>query len=344
MGTIPMLVASSPAFVINAVEHEDISLLHRSPAHPLEGSSNGGADPVTLRPIIGILAQEKDSWVKDSPANTSSYIAASYVKSVEAAGARVVPVQINQDDEYYEKLGKSLNGFLLPGGGASITSSKGYAGASNAIYQIVLAANKEGSPLPLWSTCLGFEMLLLLAADGQADPRTSCESYDRALPLNLSPGWSSSQMFGGASEELMEAAQTKDLTSNFHHYCVTPETFSEDGQDKDYVILSTNEDDDGLTFISSVEHKEYPIFGVQWHPEKNTYEWQYPSIPHSPEAIQLEHHVMEVFLSYARMNSNSFEDEDEAEKYLIYNHQPTYVHRDYDSKSFEQAYLFFYED
>lgn len=45
------------------------------------------------RPIIGILSQETFSVNKYFPGeNYESYIAASYVKFIESAGARVIPV------------------------------------------------------------------------------------------------------------------------------------------------------------------------------------------------------------------------------------------------------------
>lgn len=39
---------------------------------------------------------------------------------------------------------------------------------------------------------------------------------------------------------------------------------------KNFNILSLNEDHEGNVFISSAEHKSYPIYGVQFHPEKNS--------------------------------------------------------------------------
>jgi len=55
------------------------------------------------RPVIGILTQEVNwsySLRKLAPL-THSYIAASYVKSIEASGGRVVPVFTNRTTEYY---------------------------------------------------------------------------------------------------------------------------------------------------------------------------------------------------------------------------------------------------
>lgn len=46
-----------------------------------------------------------------------SFIVASYVKSMESAGARVVPIFLDRDPEYYNTLVHSVNGILFPGGG-----------------------------------------------------------------------------------------------------------------------------------------------------------------------------------------------------------------------------------
>merc|ERR1712117_1336 len=75
------------------------------------------------RPVIGILTQELDaSLISRLPKdhNYTSYLAASYVQWVMAGGARVVPVIIGQDQQYYQQLFNSLNGLLLPGGSAPL--------------------------------------------------------------------------------------------------------------------------------------------------------------------------------------------------------------------------------
>jgi len=56
------------------------------------------------RPIIGILTQETywSSLRKYVKNENCSYIASSYVKSVEASGGRVIPVFTNKTTTYYE--------------------------------------------------------------------------------------------------------------------------------------------------------------------------------------------------------------------------------------------------
>ena len=77
------------------------------------------------RPIVGILAQDIDTTKLTSMKNSNykSYIAASYVKFVESGGARVVPVLINQPEEYYRMIFNSINGLLIPGGAVDFDNS-----------------------------------------------------------------------------------------------------------------------------------------------------------------------------------------------------------------------------
>jgi len=54
---------------------------------------------------------------------------------------------------------------------------------------------------------------------------------------------------------------------------------------------------EGTEFISSIEHKVYPFYGVQFHPEKNAFEWKIHSVPHSADAILVEQFYGNFFVS-----------------------------------------------
>merc|ERR1712130_322512 len=141
----------------------------------------GGLVSATDRPIIGVVSQ----WYRPNyfpglleAENHTSYIAASYVKWLEAAGAQVVPVIISIDDnedltEYFQVFA-GVNGLLIPGGATSIFHS-GYADASNAFFQMAKEANLAGDFFPIWGTCLGFEMMVLMANEGKSY-RAACHS------------------------------------------------------------------------------------------------------------------------------------------------------------------------
>lgn len=98
---------------------------------------------------------------------------------------------------------------------------------------------------------------------------------------------------------MVNALATEPLAVNFHHFCVTPQNFSTFGLDKKYKTLSINYDHSwNVTYISSIEHRRYPFYAVQFHPEKNTYEWTTKEdIPHSPNAIKTAQYFANFFVN-----------------------------------------------
>merc|ERR1712236_93029 len=86
----------------------------------IEGVPNK-VNEVNTRPIIGILSQRIDDsldQILPENHNYTTYIAASYVKWVEAAGARAVPVVVTSQQsnmEDYQQIFSGVNGILIPG-------------------------------------------------------------------------------------------------------------------------------------------------------------------------------------------------------------------------------------
>jgi len=52
-------------------------------------------------PIIGVVAQQLSPSLQKAYPAYSAFIAAAYVKAIESAGARVVPISINKNESYY---------------------------------------------------------------------------------------------------------------------------------------------------------------------------------------------------------------------------------------------------
>ncbi|XP_015225648.1 PREDICTED: gamma-glutamyl hydrolase [Cyprinodon variegatus] len=281
-------------------------------------------------PIIGVLAQE----VFSPKPNQTAYIAASYVKFLEAAGARVVPVMINMTMEEYKTLFSSINGVLYPGGGVSIISS-GYQRAAKAFYDLAIEANKQGDYFPVWGTCLGFEQLMYLTSGKSLLSFTNTSGI--ALPLNFTEDVKGSRMFKAFPPELMRALSSEPLTENSHHWSLaTLALYTNEELKSFYRVLSTN-NDGNVEFVSTVEAYNYPIYGTQWHPEKNAFEWSRPYIPHSPSAVRTTFHMAEFFVGEARKNFHKFPSKEEEDKALIYNYNPVYTGAE---SAFEQIYLF----
>lgn len=120
----------------------------------------------TESPVIGILAQES-IWgrLKHCTPSNSTFIAASYVKSIEASGGRVVPIFTNRTVAYYmyvttlklifvymlndwlyyiicyrEEIMK-VNGILIPGGGCSFKFDSGIGRSTFIIFEIAKRVN-----------------------------------------------------------------------------------------------------------------------------------------------------------------------------------------------------------
>ncbi|CAG2165230.1 unnamed protein product [Oppiella nova] len=223
---------------------------------------------LTDRPLVGILAQEY--WHTGSV--NQSYIAASYVKFVESAGARVVPVMINETDEYYKTIVDETNGLLIPGGGQDLHTS-GFANAGRALLKYAQANLTRH--YPIWSTCLGFELISQLMSNTTA--LGDCDTDDVSLPLNMTPGFMDSRLFSGADPTIVNILTEEAVTYNHHKRCLTLEAYQASDLKNKFKILSTNTDGKGVEFVSTWESVsgDPPIYGVQWHPEKNAYEYDY---------------------------------------------------------------------
>ncbi|XP_041669700.1 gamma-glutamyl hydrolase [Cheilinus undulatus] len=282
------------------------------------------------RPIIGVLAQE----VRSPKPNVNSYIAASYVKFLESAGARVVPVMINQTLEEYKTLFNSINGILYPGGAASLTSS-GYARAAKIFYELAIEANQRGDYFPIWGTCLGFEQLTVLTSGKNLLVNTNTSGI--ALHLEFTNETKHSRLFGGFPDELMKDLASEPLTENSHKWSIALSTHrSNEELNSFYKVLSTNTD--GRTeFVSTMEAYDYPIYGTQWHPEKNAFEWRRLYYPHSPSAIKITFYTAEFFVNEAKKNMHKFASEEDERDALIYNYTPVYATT---RSIFEQIYYF----
>lgn len=291
------------------------------------------------RPIIGILTQEIDyNLNKKYPNQYHSYIASSYVKFVEGAGARPVPIWIGQNESYYEDILNKVNGVLWPGGATYFFWKEGYADAGAAIYRITKKINDRGEYFPILGICLGFELLTYVAANC-VEHRTACSSKNQPLPLEFTDKFREANLFKQASLDILKILDEENVTANYHQYCVTKEDLRRVNLTDEFRVLSLNHDKQGLEFISTLEHKRYPFYGVQFHPEKNLYEWVTgKNIPHGRNATLVAQYFANFFVNEARKNSHEFTTEQEAKQSLIYNYPVTYTALQ--NSTYQQCYMF----
>ncbi|EAL64169.1 peptidase C26 family protein [Dictyostelium discoideum AX4] len=295
-----------------------------------------GQTKINNRPIIGILTQPTDG---DMTTFGSQYIAASYVKYIESAGARVVPILYDIDIKSLTELMGSINGVFFPGGGVDFNNQTVYTDTIQSIWSQVVEFNNNGDYFPLWGTCMGFQELALLSADN-FNLLSSYNSENYTVPLNFTSLAAGSRLFSLASSSIMQSLASEPITMNNHQFGLSPQTYQQTSSINTFFdVLSTNVDRDGNTFISTIEAKNYPIYGTQWHPEKPIFEWWDQEVMnHSFDSIMANQYTSNFFVNECRKSLHSFSDPSVEASTLIYNYTPQYSESTV--PDFEQIYYF----
>lgn len=227
---------------------------------------------------------------------------------------------------------------LFPGGATWFNQSNGYADAGWHIYQIAKEFNAQGDYFPIWGACLGFELLTYLDAN-RFEHRDDCQSQNQALNLDFKRDFLQSRMFRDAPRQVTLDLAFRPVTSNFHRFCVSEQSLIDAGIAQNWHVLSTNRDWDGFRFISTIEHVTYPFYGVQFHPEKNLYEWvKGKNITHTKAAVRSSQYFAQFFVDEARKNMHTFTDKSEEYRHLIYNFPTTFT--SLRGVSYEECYMF----
>eukprot|EP00826_Nyctotherus_ovalis_P065727 TRINITY_DN9668_c0_g6_i1.p1 TRINITY_DN9668_c0_g6~~TRINITY_DN9668_c0_g6_i1.p1 ORF type:complete len:331 (-),score=75.06 TRINITY_DN9668_c0_g6_i1:95-1087(-) len=286
-------------------------------------------------PVIGILSKpshvhmsdfEDDFIVKDKKisANYKKFIDGSYVNFLEAGGAKVAYIDYTASEHELRKLFKKLDGMLIPGGGASFGSHRHpspFARAAKLMLQLSMEEYDNGGYFPIWGTCLGFELLLHIVSERPIlSTKCNCKHYSTFLEFTNEGKFS--KLFANYTAEQMYKLGTKSYTYNNHQAYVSAHKFYENEKLSNYFnILAMSKSKDGkMSYIAAIEAKKYPVYGVQFHPEKNAYKFSpLHVIDHSRESIELTQVMSTFFVEECRKSNHSFDDIEEEAKHVVYN-------------------------
>lgn len=230
---------------------------------------------------------------------------------------------------------------IFPGGGLWFNTTLGYAEAGKYIYDYAIELNQRGDYFPIWGTCLGFELLGYLSAKN-IEIRADCKSQKVSLPLEFKADFQTSRMFKQCPSEVIEILRTKPVTPNFHNYCITEKNLTAFGLADQWQVMSVNNDNQAaapVQFISTMEHRKYPFYGVQFHPEKVLYEWvENYNISHMAEAAQASQYFARFFVEECRQSKHAFANYTEENRHLIYNFPITFSALK--GSTYQQVYMF----
>lgn len=295
--------------------------------------------------VFGILSQplcgdESDYFgeygytgVQDDCDYNNTYIAASYVKWLEDGGARSIPIPFDASPSLVEDILSQVDGVLFPGGASSLPPSAIaiWEQLHSEKYYHPAEDDAPGDLIPLWGTCLGMEFIVQLAADNSGKERE--DGYNQDI---LEKGYDSTNISLPLlnvdrrglyrPDDVYDIVTGFNVTMNNHHLGISPNRFRNNyGLSRRFDITSINYDRNGKAFVSTIEPSmgyatelspsslkldHLPIYGVQYHPEKNSHEYglyphtavPYEAIDHSPEGIAFSLYEARFLVNLARDN------------------------------------------
>ncbi|GKV37101.1 hypothetical protein SLEP1_g45166 [Rubroshorea leprosula] len=286
-------------------------------------------DPnLNYRPVVGILSHPGDGASgRLNNAATASFIPASYVKFVESAGARVIPLIYNEPPEtLLEKL-QLVNGVLFTGGWVA---SGLYFETLQRVFKKVLEKNDAGEHFPLYAICLGFQLVsMIVSKDRNILERFS--AADQASTLQFMKNINiEGTVFERFPPDLLKKLGTDCLVRQNHVAVTITQAISFCF----FKILTTSADENDKVYVSTVQAHSYPVTAFQWHPEQNAFGSGSSVIPHSEDAIQVTQNVANFFISEARKSLNRPPTTKVLDN-LIYNYSPTHS-----GKGYAEVYIF----
>ena len=240
-------------------DDDELNLPHGHRQHRKKEASS--LPPVlTNRPLIGIISQPGD------PATgQDSYIAASYVKFVESAGARVVPFFHDAPLEETDARFAAVNGVLIPGGAARLAPGHTFFDVASRVIDLATDANRERKQhFPILAICLGFEALGVHLS-GNASLLSKFDAEDTAAPLYFTEAAERSRLFGSMPRKVRESLASKPFARESHSWGISLTSFEAEEKLKENLeVLSLSSDPEGRVYVSSMEHKTLPFSATQW--------------------------------------------------------------------------------
>ena len=201
-----------------------------------------------------------------------SYIATSHIKWLKRQGIKVLPIPYTTKKfRYYMR---RINGLYFPSGGAFAGTQKEYYNCCKKFLKLAMKYNDKGEYFPIWGGCMGMQQMMIIADehDDLEHLLTRFDSFRNLMErLHLTPEGKRSRIIRYLDASTIKKIQKKSCTLNNHKMGITPTKFKQHKNlDNFYKIVSWSPDRKGKKFVSTIEGRYYPFYGVQWHPERSS--------------------------------------------------------------------------
>lgn len=260
-------------------------------------------------PIIAILAANEPDM---SETYDVGKVNLRYVRWIEASGGLAVVIQSWYTYEEIDEILSKVNGALFQGGARYINLDKRYEKTVAYIFNKVIEMNKAGIHFPLWTTCLGFEQIHAIVAN-TTNVLDEYNAWNIPSSIYTIKGvTNTSKMYAEFSNEDLDNLEKYNSTAEFHHKGISPETYAKYPVLNDFFKITTyGKDLEDKVYIASIEARNYPIFGVQFHPEKTPYDRNIKdNIPRNFIATKTSQKLGNLFINEALRNNHKISQED----------------------------------
>lgn len=220
-------------------------------------------------PVIGILAHPYRWNERKEP----YYIAASYSKWLECGGARTIAIPWDASPAVLDELFTQIHMIFLPGGDLEYST---VAPTLNYLLDKVCDHNRpEGAYFPVWGTCLGFQQIVRYVAGKGADESVVTWDYQTNGMSATLEEVKAHEVYQNPT--LRQLVTTQACTFHTNSGGICPDTFRNHADlSAAFHITSVNRDKKGQYYVSTIEPKypdQFPFYGIQYHPEKNPFEY-----------------------------------------------------------------------
>lgn len=270
--------------------------------------------------VIGILSTPTYT---DASLGATSFIPQSYVKWAELHGARIIPIQYDLPLPVINAILEQINGLVLIGGIIERNVPRKhyyrYLSSLSYIFKKIIHYNLTGNHFPIFSICLGFELLpMITISKNLSELSDYYENYNK-ISQHRNINHSSIQFCRlnkkDEKEMLCNSPQKYFSKSEINKIEKTPVTYFTHGKAflmnekymKEYnkfLTVTATAKENGKKVVAMYQYKSFPFYGTQFHPEKSLYEWREENVSHTDNAIMFSNRLCKMFMDECSKNYN----------------------------------------
>ena len=267
-------------------------------------------------PKIATVANFEPENIEDPRMAT---ISNTYVRWIEDVGGQIVPILPWYSQDKVNEILSKTNGVLWLGGSRDLNFKGNFEILNKWIFDKIIEYNNNGTYYPLFAICQGFEMLHSFVGNSTA-VLSNFNSFGYMLPIEIDmEKHKADSIFKFLSDEDFKYLKETNSTVHLHHLGIDPAIYEKfDSLNKFLNILAIGKDLKNQTFAAIVSAKNYPFYGVQFHPEKIKYDrtiiqW----VNTTSNNIAPNDNLGIFFIDECRRNPNKIEISDNDKYYVI---------------------------